>query len=93
MSLEPQWKDQPEILQQAECVFPYIYLGDGRTIQIFRDSRWYYFTVGNLFGSQTIRAHNLKTIGLIIRAIQLDPKEQPEIDLRNYADAEIMENL
>ena len=73
------WSDQPAILENAESI-AVIGLRDAQQAQIMRvqDAAWieFYVTIGNLFGSQTVRVRDLESaIKLIGEVSYLDENE------------------
>jgi len=61
-SHEKQWTDQPDCVLGC-VIFLHIYVGD-RGVEVRKDENndCWYITVGNLFGSQTLRAANCEAV-------------------------------
>lgn len=73
------WSDQPAVLADAESI-AVIGLRNAQQAQIMRrqDVVWihWYVTIGNLFGSQTVRVRDLEAaIKLVGEASYLDDEE------------------
>ncbi|MHC4933795.1 MAG: hypothetical protein ACYTGV_16575 [Planctomycetota bacterium] len=81
-----QWTDQPAVLENAESI-AVIALDNGRIAQILRRpvAAWveWYVTVGNLFGSQTVRVRDLEgAVRLIDSVSQAD--DEDVVDLKAH---------
>jgi hypothetical protein len=84
------WNDQPASLAESSQVFEYIPLGGSGSAQILLFGGMWYLTVGNLFGSQTVRSANIATIGKVVHDLALRKGEE-KIKLSKYDDVEILE--
>jgi|TARA_R110002020_G_scaffold161298_4_gene346380 hypothetical protein len=85
------WKDQPACLAESSQIFEYIPLGESGSAQIMLFGDMWYLTVGNLFGSQTVRTNDIATVGTLIHDLALRKGEEV-IRLDGYEDVEIVEN-
>jgi len=62
------WDDQPEFSAEAIDLIPCFWVGQ-LIGQIVEDGGVYYLTLGNLFGSQTVKSADLAQLGQIIKAV------------------------
>jgi hypothetical protein len=67
---ERTWSDQPEALHGARSLLK-AQLGCGAMVQVMRDpeTKVYYVTTGNLFGSETVRTGDEETTWRLLRAV------------------------
>jgi len=87
---EKRWLDQPDILLSAKVVFPYIKLRDGFSAEIRRtNSGIWYMSIGNLFGSTTIKVPLVETVGTIVYDLSISDNKFP-IPLDRYPDVELI---
>jgi len=67
--IDLKWEDQPCFLKEGVYVFPNISLRMGFSCQIIYLGGFYYLSVGNLFGSQTVKSVSITVLGYIIEEI------------------------
>jgi len=81
------WSSQPVEVEDHEILCDFFHKGLGQVVEI---RKGYFVTVGNLFGSQTIKVPNADTALRIIDALSKLP-EDGEIELKNFPGCEIIE--
>ena len=81
------WNDQPAVLATADVVFDAFSMGKHGSAQLLTLGGFYYLTVGNLFGSSTVKSESLAALGKVIYDITyhhskpVDLKRHPEVEL------------
>ena len=77
------WNDQPPIVSDMEILVS-LYIGDkpGRIVEVRSANGWvqggtqaYFVTVGNLFGSQTVRCENANLVFKVMKMAKSRKKQ------------------
>jgi hypothetical protein len=65
------WTDQPVELEEADVMFCANI--DGRIVEVRAGDAWWYVTVGNLWGSETLRVGNAREAFRVLNQIVETP--------------------
>jgi len=70
---EKRWNDQPDEVEKADVLCTFFHMDAGNSIEIRKglmmDHSPYYFTAGNLIGSQTVKTFDVDDIFKLLNRI------------------------